>query len=172
MLLRGIVDKDRRLFYRIFNASRYIGARPILFVSKTGDGYLYLFIAAMLWFFDPVHGQLFLYVGLLAYSLELPLFVLLKKLLKRPRPADLLHNFDAHITPADKFSLPSGHTAAAFLMATILSYFYPLIAGLVFVWAGLIGLSRVLLGVHYPTDILAGAALGTSIGLVSISLMA
>ncbi|WP_100657691.1 phosphatase PAP2 family protein [Alteromonas flava] len=170
--MKGLLEQDRRLFFWIFNASSSIGMRRILFVSKTGDGYLYLLIAALLWFYDPVHGELFIYVGLLAYAFELPLFLLLKKWLKRPRPADLLSDFNAHIKPADKFSLPSGHTAAAFLMATILSYFYPPIAGLAILWAGLIGLSRVLLGVHYPSDILAGAVLGTSVGLFSLLVMA
>lgn len=168
MLRESLQNADRALFKRLFYTTRHFDYRPIVWISKTGDGYLYLIIAAMLWLFDPTHGELFIYVGVLAYAMELPLFVLLKKWFKRPRPEDLFVNFRAHIKPSDKFSLPSGHTAAAFLMAVILAYFYPFISALAFTWAALIGLSRVLLGVHYPSDIVAGAALGSTIGVFSL----
>jgi undecaprenyl-diphosphatase len=68
--------------------------------------------------------------------------------------------------------LPSGHTAAAFLMASILSSFYPSVTVFVYLWALSIGFSRVLLGVHYPGDILAGAALGLGISALSIVTLA
>lgn len=171
MRLATLQHIDRVVFQYLFNKSKHRDCRPILWISRTGDGACYLLIAALLWRLDPVHGQLFSYVGLLAYALELPLFIVLKRLFKRPRPADLFSNFNAHIQPADKFSLPSGHTAAAFLMAVIVAYFYPSMAILAYTWAGLIGMSRILLGVHYPGDIIAGAALGTTIGLFSLYIM-
>ena len=70
------------------------------------------------------------------------------------------------IRPSDKYSLPSGHTAAAFLMASLLAAFYPAMAVVVFVWAGCIGASRLLLGVHYLTDLIAGALLGSGCALL------
>lgn len=140
-------------------------------VSKTGDGHLYLLVAFLLWAFEPTHGALFLYTGLLAYSLELPIFVILKKLFKRQRPSDVFKNFNAFVEPSDKFSLPSGHTTAAFLMASLLAYFYPSVSIFVYLWASTVGISRVLLGVHYPSDIVAGALLGLTISLLSINLL-
>ena len=56
-------------------------------------------------------------LALLAFAFELPLYLLLKNLLKRQRPVGL----PVFITPSDRYSLPSGHTAAAFLMATVLA---------------------------------------------------
>ena len=138
-------------------------------MSKTGDGYLYFVMCLALWLFEPDFGQLFLFTACMAYGLELPVYIALKKLLKRPRPCDLLQNFTAHVTPSDKFSLPSGHTAAAWLMASIVASIYPPFAVLAYCWATLIGLSRILLGVHYPSDVIAGATLGVTIASVSIA---
>jgi undecaprenyl-diphosphatase len=142
-----------------------------VWISKTGDGQLYVLIAGTLWWLEPQHGLLFLYSALLAYGLELPIYLLLKQVLKRQRPCDSSSKLDAHIVPSDKFSLPSGHTAAAFLMASLVSHFYPSIAVLVYAWAFMIGCSRVFLGVHYPGDIVAGAVLGLGVSTMSLSFL-
>jgi undecaprenyl-diphosphatase len=82
-----------------------------------------------------IAGQEAVRVALWAFALELPLYLLLKNALKRQRPAGL----PVFITPSDRYSLPSGHTAAAFLMATVLAASFPLWAPLLFVWAALVG---------------------------------
>lgn len=162
---------DTQLFYWIFNKTAGRNCNVIRLVSKTGDGYLYLLVALLIWYFEQEKGTVLFYCALLAYAMELPLYVVLKKSFKRQRPCDLFSNFTAHIAPSDKFSLPSGHTAAAFLMASLLASFYPQIMPLVYIWASIIGISRVLLGVHYPSDIIAGALLGESIALISLSIL-
>jgi undecaprenyl-diphosphatase len=163
---------DTQLFYWLFNLTANGNCSWIKGLSRSGDGHLYLVAGIVLWGFEPEQGNLFLYTGLLAYSLELPIYLLLKKSFKRQRPCDLFHNLHAHITPSDKFSLPSGHTAAAFLMAALVAHFYPSLAILVYLWATCIGLSRVLLGVHYPSDIVAGAILGLLISFLSLTILA
>ena len=120
----------------------------------------------MLWLVDPEDGTRFALAAAVAYGLEVPAFMVLKNLIKRPRPADSEMALCAFIKPAGRFSFPSGHTAAAFVMATLLGIFYPVVATLALAFALLVGLSRVLLGVHYPSDIAAGALLGTSCAMI------
>lgn len=162
---------DTQLFYWLFNKTAKGNCTLVKWISRTGDGHLYLLLGLILWMFEPQSGTLFLYTALLAYALELPIYVILKQLFHRQRPCDLFSNFNAHIAPSDKFSLPSGHTAAAFLMASLLTHFYPSFAVLAYLWAATIGLSRVLLGVHYPSDILAGAALGLMMSVISLNIL-
>ncbi len=85
----------------------------------------------------------------------------LKYIIKRPRPYITYPDINALDTEGSP-SFPSGHTSAAFGLATSLSLNYPKWYVIVpsFAWAGLTGYSRMYLGVHYPTDVLAGAALG------------
>lgn len=138
-------------------------ARISRLISRTGDGPLYAVLAALLWWQGEAEHEL-VKLALLAFAFELPLYLLLKNLLKRQRPAGL----PVFITPSDRYSLPSGHTAAAFLMATVLAASFPLWAPLLFVWAALVGASRLLLGVHYLSDLVAGALLGGGCALLAL----
>lgn len=140
-------------------------------ISRLGDGPFYLALTLLIWWLDPLGGAQFALVAMAAYAIELPAFVLLKRLIKRPRPADALAGLSAFIQPADRFSFPSGHTAAAFVMATMLSIFYPPIMLLALGLAVLVGLSRVFLGVHYPSDIVAGAVLGSGCALMAFAVV-
>lgn len=128
-------------------------------VSRLGDGWLYFAIGSFAFLFAGDKGKLFFWISLTAYALELSLYLVLKNTIKRPRPKNL-DGLNALIKPSDTFSFPSGHTAGAFVYATIVSFFVVPLAPIAFFIAICIGLSRVLLGVHYPTDIVAGAFLG------------
>ncbi|MDD1611375.1 MAG: phosphatase PAP2 family protein [Methylococcaceae bacterium] len=144
-------------------------------LSKTADGPLYVLLAALLCKYQGFESP-FLHAILLAFLIERPTYFVLKNSFKRNRPAAALENFVSVIIPADKFSFPSGHTSAAFMMATLISYFSQPFADLSLVfllygWAALIGFSRVILGVHFPTDTLMGAVLGISSALFSLEML-
>jgi undecaprenyl-diphosphatase len=87
-----------------------------------------------------------------------------KALVARHRP------FEHQLGPrSSTHSFPSGHAATSFACATVLSYYAPGLRVPLFVLAALIGLSRVYNGMHYPTDVLAGAVLGVLIALLLLS---
>lgn len=171
-LIKQISDYDAQAFLWCNRSHHYPGlTQSARVISFTGDGYAYVAIGLLLALFEP-QGLTFFALALLAFAFEVPGFLLLKKLIKRNRPLTAMPTqVITAIEPADKFSLPSGHTAAAFVMATMLSAFYPSFAVLAFAWAILIGASRVILGVHYPLDILAGALLGISCSSLVLTMM-
>jgi undecaprenyl-diphosphatase len=169
--LQKLTAYDTRLFHWCQMLHRELRLAPVSrFVSRLGDGLFYLLLGLGLALFEPEQGPAFFQAGLLAFSLELPLYLLLKNTIRRDRPRHRLDGIRAVIEPSDTFSFPSGHAAAAFLFALLLSAHYPGMAPLAFPIAGLIGLSRVLLGVHYPTDIAAGALLGLGSGVLALHL--
>jgi len=73
--------------------------------------------------------------------------------------------------PSDEFSFPSGHTTAAFLMACITAVHFPALTAFLYGWATAIGLSRVMLKVHFVSDIIAGMAIGTILAIFSLWLI-
>ncbi|MCJ2375938.1 phosphatase PAP2 family protein [Vibrio sp. ZSDZ34] len=139
---------------------RHPVAKISRWVSRTGDGHFYAVLVLMIWRLDHHYGEDFTTCVLLAFAFELPIYWLAKNSIKRRRPQEISPFVEPFITPSDRYSLPSGHTAAAFLMATLISFFYPNFMLLSFVWAALIGSARILLGVHFLTDVLVGALLG------------
>lgn len=86
----------------------------------------------------------------------------LKNTIKRDRPYITYPEID-NVTEESSYSFPSGHTSSAFATATSLSLAYPkwYVIAPSFLWAGTVGYSRMYLGVHYPTDVLAGAIVGS-----------
>ncbi len=162
MLLQRVHQWDTFAFLWVHVTKGFQYRRSVRFISHSGDGPAYFAIALILFFLDTTFGAIFFWSGIIAYSFQVSLYLLLKNLIKRDRPAVQITAYKAWITPSDQFSFPSGHTAAAFLFACLILNFYPLFAFPAFIWASAIAASRVLLGVHFPTDLVAGAILGSS----------
>ncbi|AIU67868.1 phosphatase PAP2 family protein [Vibrio coralliilyticus] len=139
-------------------------------ISHTGDGHLYLLIGLIAWALDTTTGVAFFKVGILAFIIELPIYWVLKNGFRRRRPYDRSESLTSFIQPADQYSLPSGHTAAGFLMATLIASFYPQYAIAAYGWAAAVSASRIFLGVHFFTDIVIGAGLGIACAKLALML--
>lgn len=90
----------------------------------------------------------------------------LKILLSRERPYNIIEKLNTFGIELKDYSFPSGHTTASFSIATTLSLNMPEISIVVFIMASIIGISRIYLGVHYPTDVLAGIILGVTSSII------
>lgn len=162
---------DQQLFLWLNERCRYrdFVKRAARLVSRTGDGYVQLASPALLWLFATAEAaQSFFLMLAFALVLERSIYWLLKNLLRRKRPPDAIPAFSSIIIASDEFSFPSGHTSAAFLLAIVAAAFLPIMLLPLLIWAATVGLSRVILGVHFPADVLAGAMLGSGIALAIV----
>lgn len=101
------------------------------------------------------------YVGfqaLIALILSHLLVRLLKNVVCRLRPKDVLPNINTYNVALDYYSFPSGHTTAVFVIATTLALNFTILTVFCFPIVLLVAISRIYLGVHYPSDVLAGIA--------------
>jgi undecaprenyl-diphosphatase len=165
-MLQQIQSFDTRAFLALSRHPRRLLLSIIsLLLSATADGWCYLLLIPLTLLAKPDTARGVLKLALLAFAVERGCYYVLKNTLRRQRPQQSLAGFTASITPADKFSLPSGHTSAAFLFVTLLCLTLSPLFMPLYVWAAGVGFSRVMLGVHYPSDIVSGALLGTSIAI-------
>lgn len=168
-LMYSIHQYDVWMFIRLNNSALHASlVRFCRLVSWTGDGLLYVALAGGLYMQHGMPDPL-LKTLLAGFALERAAYFLLKNSFKRNRPQQAIHDFRSVITPSDRFSFPSGHTSAAFLVATLVSHFMPACSVIMYLWAMMVGFSRVVLGVHFPTDILMGVVLGASSAIFSLN---
>jgi undecaprenyl-diphosphatase len=159
----------------LLNRSSHLHSVRNLFrtVSRLGDGVIWYTMMLVL----PViggytglaisaHMALTALAGLLVYKLT-------KQLSGRERPyvrhADRV---DCAMPPLDRYSFPSGHTLHAVSFTIVLCSYFPEMVWVLLPFAVLIGLSRMILGLHYPSDVLAGTLIGAGIALGSFDLLA
>jgi len=139
--------------------------------TRGGDGWLWYAVGGAVALDGGPARFRALLAAVLAVSVGMALFLSLKRACGRKRPCALEPHSWATLLPPDQFSFPSGHTITAFAMALSMGAFYPVILlGLLFC-AFSVALSRILLGMHFLSDVLAGAAIGSALGYAAALLL-
>jgi undecaprenyl-diphosphatase len=167
MSLRPLLELDARFSDQLRVAEKPGALRTLaILLAHSGDSWFWVAALALAWFFsDSVwkHWEVVEFFGILGLA---GVVLLIKFLVRRKRPegewGGIYRNTDPH-------SFPSGHAARAFLVAVVASALAPpwLIA-LLWVWAPLVALARVAMGVHYLSDVVAGAVLGTVVAIIGL----
>jgi undecaprenyl-diphosphatase len=171
-IAQRVVRMDLFLLNHIisWNVNTFI-RRLFYWISRSADGYLYIMYGLSLLITFGTFGRVLLLAMLAAFAANLIVYYLVKNLIKRERPFRAIENLSNLIVPPDKYSFPSGHTAGAFIIAQIMSFQFPSLEGPLFIWAALVGISRIFLRVHYPTDVIAGTVLGLVTSALGIALL-
>jgi undecaprenyl-diphosphatase len=139
--------------------------------SRLGDGVLWYTLVALLALFFGEKGRMVALQCAVSGFSGLAIYRLLKNVLVRERPYMTHAAIICAGKPLDRFSFPSGHTLHAVSFTLVICSTLPLMAVLLVPAAVLIALSRVVLGLHYPTDVLAGGLLGALIGSVACAVI-
>lgn len=138
-------------------------------VSRLGDGVFWYALMIVLPFAAGSRGfAAALHMALTGLA-TLALYRHLKSRIRRPRPSQSLHGIVARVAPLDQFSFPSGHTLHAVAFTVIACAWFPSLAIVLVPFTALVALSRVVLGLHYPSDVLAAVAIGLALAGVSLA---
>lgn len=139
-------------------------------ISRLGDGMFWYALMAALVLLDGRHG-LAAATQMAATGLAaLQLYRLLKRWTRRQRPFRVCPGVIAHVPPLDEFSFPSGHTLQAVGFSIVAVAWYPCLTPLVVSFTALVAASRVILGLHYPSDVLAAILIGGVLGTTSLEM--
>lgn len=159
--------------WRLCLAANRWGARKAIAtlfraVSRAGDGVFWYSLMATLAVLGGSRGaQAALHMAVVGI-VALLLYRSLKKHTRRPRPFRAHQGIVAHIPPLDEYSFPSGHTLHAVSFSLVAIAYFPVLAVLLVPFTLMVAASRVILGLHFPSDVLAAAVIGS--GLASVSL--
>ncbi|MEO8593841.1 MAG: phosphatase PAP2 family protein [Candidatus Solibacter sp.] len=167
-----IAGGDHRLMRRVnrWPAPGWIRFWALL-ATRAGDGWLWGALAIVILLTGGPDRFRAVAAAFLASLSGILLFQRLKKLTGRKRPCTFEPHCWATLLPPDQFSFPSGHTITAFAVALSISAFYPALLPALLFCAVSVAASRVLLGMHFLSDVAAGAAIGTLLATTAVHIV-
>lgn len=146
-------------------STNYATATFFKMISRLGDGWFWYAIMIGTFVFYGWEAALPLISTLLISTLGLLIYKVLKVKTVRPRPYQVHQVIVLGERPLDVFSFPSGHTLQAVLFTATLGSYFPELLPIMLPFTLLVALSRMVLGLHYPTDVLIGAGIGYGLSL-------
>lgn len=169
--LERLAEWDVLLCRRFNSVSRFAPVRAVLIAaSRLGNGVFWYALMAALLVWGGERAAAAVIHMVLAGIVCTVLYKTLKHGTSRARPYAAQAGITLCAAPLDRFSFPSGHTLHAVTFTLIATAYYPQLWVLLATFTGLIALSRVVLGLHYPSDVIAGAAIGALVAAVSFAL--
>ena len=137
-------------------------------VSRLGDGVFWYALMGVLAVFGGARGAVAALHMALTGLVAAAMYRGLKRWTRRPRPFRAHDGIVPYIAPLDEFSFPSGHTLHAVSFTLIALAYFPVLAPLLIPFTVLVAMSRVVLGLHYPSDVLAATLIGSGLGALSL----
>jgi len=162
---------DKRLCVRLNRTLRFSAVlHAFRAISWLGDGiFWYSLMLALLLQYGRGAALAVLHMALAGFVCTLT-YKAVKRSTLRPRPYEVLSVVSRGAPPLDAFSFPSGHTLHSVAFTVVAAAYYPWLAVLLVPFTLLVAASRVILGLHYPSDVLAGALIGAAIAGSSLIL--
>jgi undecaprenyl-diphosphatase len=160
------IDLDLCIGFNRISAYRFISPFFSL-ISRLGDGVIWYCLMLIL---PLIYGKQGLLISIHMISVAIPALLIYKYLKRktlRPRPCAVSSIVKQQTHTLDQFSFPSGHTLHAVSFTLIVGMYLPYSMYVLAPFAVLIAISRPVLGLHYPSDVLAGAAIGATLAIVS-----
>jgi undecaprenyl-diphosphatase len=167
-----IQGQDLRLMRRMnrWRPPRWVRLWMIL-ATHGGDGWLWLSVGAGVYLFGGRRRIAALGAGALAVLAGIAIFLVVKRMTGRARPCTLERHSWARLLPPDQFSFPSGHTITAFAVLVPVGFLYPALLPILLFLALSISVSRIVLGMHFLSDVVAGCLIGSLLGYTSLHLV-
>lgn len=169
MSFRSLLELDARFSNKLRVAEKPGILRNVaVFLAHSGDSWFWGFALILGWFLSNSAWKKWGVVEFFGILGLAGVVLVIKFLVRRERPegewGGIYRNTDPH-------SFPSGHAARAFLIAVIASALAPeWLAAILWIWAPLVALARVAMGVHYLSDVIAGAVLGIIVALICLQI--
>ncbi|HEU0123909.1 MAG TPA: phosphatase PAP2 family protein [Bryobacteraceae bacterium] len=139
--------------------------------TRGGDGWFWYGVGVLTLVFGGPDRFRATGAAFLAAAAGIWLFLLLKKTANRSRPCAISRHAWATLLPPDQFSFPSGHTMTAFAVSTPIMHYYPDLSAVLMFCSVSIAVSRIVLGMHFLSDVVAGGLLGVLLGVLSAAII-
>ena len=170
--LNHLSNADMNLCLLFNRSCKYAAVAPFFTrVSRLGDGVFWYSLIITL---PVIYGSQALQASLhmlLTGIAGLAVYKIIKQATGRRRPCNMHEDIFLATAPLDYYSFPSGHTLHAVSFTIVVTHYYPEMGLICIPFAVCVALSRVILGLHYPTDVIAGAVLGSSLAISGIQLI-